>query len=95
VPVVLGEPQPAELVELFIEKALSADRELDEKFIARIAMMSCKKSIKGNQDLSREEINRLLEDLTALDNPYTCPHGRPIILRLKAYDLEKLFKRVV
>jgi DNA mismatch repair protein MutL len=58
-------------------------------------MMACKAAIKGGQVLSDEEIKILLNRLMALDNPFTCPHGRPIILRLKEYELMKLFKRVV
>ena len=56
-------------------------------------MMSCKKSIKANQYLSDDEVRGLLADLCQCEQPFTCPHGRPIIVRLTKYEIEKLFKR--
>jgi DNA mismatch repair protein MutL len=58
-------------------------------------MVSCKASIKANQKLTPEEANTLLRRLAACKQPYTCPHGRPIIVSFSTYDLEKLFKRVM
>ncbi|MFC5773740.1 DNA mismatch repair endonuclease MutL [Ectobacillus antri] len=58
-------------------------------------MMSCKASIKANQHLKNEEIFALLEDLRKTTNPYTCPHGRPIVIHYSTYELEKMFKRVM
>jgi DNA mismatch repair protein MutL len=95
VPVLLGEPQPAEMLPLWIENLLTGDPAIKEKQWLSIATMACKAAVKGNQELTREEIQKLLDDLMTLKNPYTCPHGRPIILYLKKYELEKLFKRVV
>jgi len=60
-----------------------------------IYTMACKSSIKANTELNSIEVNSLIERLKALDNPYTCPHGRPVIVRLTRRDLEKLFKRIV
>ena len=57
--------------------------------------MACKSAVKANKRLSDLEIQALLDRLSRLDNPYTCPHGRPAILKLRRYDLEKLFKRIV
>lgn len=57
--------------------------------------MACKSAVKAHQKLNEKEIEALLVKLAALENPYTCPHGRPAILRLKRYELEKLFKRIV
>ncbi|MGN0194744.1 MAG: DNA mismatch repair endonuclease MutL [Pseudoramibacter sp.] len=95
VPVLLGEPQSADMLPLWIENLLTGDPALKEKQWLKIATMACKAAVKGNQELTKEEIQKLLEDLMTLKNPYTCPHGRPIILYLKKYELEKLFKRVV
>lgn len=95
VPIILGEPQQTEIIRLFIDYFLMDDSELKRKQTAQIAMMSCKGAVKGNQKMSENEIHVLLEDLVTLKNPFTCPHGRPIILRLKQYELEKLFKRVI
>jgi DNA mismatch repair protein MutL len=57
--------------------------------------MACKSAIKPNNRLDGLEIGKLVETLTHVDNPYTCPHGRPSIIKLKKYDLEKMFKRIV
>ncbi len=57
--------------------------------------MACKSAVKAHKKLDDREIEALLDKLASLDNPYTCPHGRPAILRLRRYELEKLFKRIV
>ncbi|WP_256757453.1 DNA mismatch repair endonuclease MutL [Cohnella sp. WQ 127256] len=57
-------------------------------------MCSCKASIKANQALTRESGEKLLERLGACQQPYTCPHGRPIVISFSTYELEKMFKRV-
>ena len=95
VPVILGEPQDVSLLQAFMESRLYEDVPDPKGQIERIITMSCKKAVKGHQKLSHEEIRTLLEGLSRLDNPYTCPHGRPIILKLREYELKKLFKRVV
>jgi DNA mismatch repair protein MutL len=58
-------------------------------------MMSCKRSIKANHYLNQEDMFRLLEDLRGTTDPFTCPHGRPIIVHFSSYELEKMFKRVM
>ena len=58
-------------------------------------MMSCKGSIKANQYINEYEIKQLLVNLCECEQPYTCPHGRPIIVKLTKYEIEKLFKRVM
>jgi DNA mismatch repair protein MutL len=60
-----------------------------------IIQMSCKLSLKANHSLSKLEIERLIEDLLQCDNPNTCPHGRPVIVHVSTYELEKMFKRVM
>lgn len=57
--------------------------------------MSCKSSIRANQRINRKEIDHLLYKLRLCENPYTCPHGRPTLIKLSHYDIEKMFKRVV
>lgn len=57
--------------------------------------MSCKKSIKANMNISLEEVNELLRKLDECKNPFTCPHGRPTIIKFTKYEIEKLFKRVI
>ena len=56
--------------------------------------ISCKGSIKANHALSRIEIDSLVKQLNLCKNPYTCPHGRPTIIKLSSTDLEKMFERI-
>lgn len=100
VPVLLGEPLSPDLLKAMIEENLfesdeNANTIFSEKAKNKIITMACKAAIKGGQSLTQAEIRKLLENLMQLSNPYTCPHGRPIIMRLKEYELMKLFKRVM
>lgn len=61
----------------------------------KIASMSCKAAVKGNNRLSFDEANALIEQLLSLDNPYNCPHGRPTIISMSKYEIEKKFKRIL
>ena len=61
----------------------------------KVALMSCKAAVKGNNRLSFAEAEALIDELMELDHPYTCPHGRPTIISMTKYELEKKFKRVV
>ncbi|MEE0861908.1 MAG: DNA mismatch repair endonuclease MutL [Lachnospiraceae bacterium] len=61
----------------------------------KIASMSCKAAVKGNNKLSEAEANKLIDELLTLENPYNCPHGRPTIISMSKYELEKKFKRVL
>lgn len=64
------------------------------KFIEKVATsLACKTSIKANDYISLEDMKVLLEQLRHADNPFTCPHGRPSIIKYTNYDLERLFKR--
>lgn len=58
-------------------------------------MMSCKKSIKANHYLTKEDMEALLDTLREASDPFTCPHGRPVIIEYTTYELEKMFKRVM
>lgn len=61
----------------------------------KIASMSCKAAVKGNNRLSRQEADALIDELLTLENPYNCPHGRPTIISMSRTELEKKFKRIV
>ncbi len=61
----------------------------------KIASMACKASVKGNTRMTREEMAELLDELLTLENPYNCPHGRPTIISMSKYEIDKKFKRVV
>ncbi len=66
-----------------------------ESIRMRIATMACKAAVKGNMRLDRQEAERLIDELLTLDNPYHCPHGRPTVISMSKYELEKKFKRIV
>ncbi|ANU22940.1 DNA mismatch repair endonuclease MutL [Planococcus donghaensis] len=85
-----------EVIEDLIEQVL-AERKVDVKKLREDAaiMMSCKRSIKANHFLRKHEMERLLADLKKAEQPFTCPHGRPVIIHFKTYDVEKMFKRVM
>ena len=61
----------------------------------KIASMSCKSAVKGNHAMSAAEADSLIDELLELENPYACPHGRPTIITMSKYELEKKFKRIV
>ena len=61
----------------------------------KVASMSCKAAVKGHHSMSFSEANELIDQLLGLDNPYACPHGRPTIIFMTKYELEKKFKRIV
>lgn len=85
-----------EVIEDLIEQVL-AERKVDIKKLREDAaiMMSCKRSIKANHFLQKHDMERLLADLKNAEQPFTCPHGRPVIIHFKTYDIEKMFKRVM
>ncbi len=63
--------------------------------LEKLASMSCKAAIKGNQRISEMEMGNLMKQLMKLENPYNCPHGRPVFIRITKTELEKKFKRIV
>ncbi|MDL0434353.1 MULTISPECIES: DNA mismatch repair endonuclease MutL [unclassified Niallia] len=85
-----------ETIEEMIEQVL-AMKKVDIKLLREEAaiMMSCKGSIKANRHLRNDEIESLLEELRHTSDPFTCPHGRPIIVHYSSYEMEKMFKRVM
>ena len=68
----------------------TAKQEIEEKFIATIA---CKAAVKANMALTKEEVDSLMNELLALPNPFTCPHGRPTAIKMTKYDIERKFAR--
>ena len=84
--------------DIFIEvldSVTEESRRLDGSAITdHIATMACKAAVKGNNKLSFKEADTLIEQLLQAKNPYTCPHGRPTIISLSKYELEKKFKRI-
>lgn len=80
------------LIDSLTEESTSLKSEL---ITDKIASMSCKAAVKGNNRLSFEEADALIEQLLELDNPYNCPHGRPTIISMSKYEIEKKFKRIL
>lgn len=85
--------------ELFMEllDSLTADgvKKAPDMITDKIASMACKMSAKGNQRMSLPEVKNLLDLLMECENPYTCPHGRPTMIKMSKYEIEKKFKRIV
>ena len=85
--------------DLFIELLDSLDEgssKLNLDIITdKLASMACKAAVKGNQKMSFQEMDSLMDQLLELENPYQCPHGRPTIISMTKYELEKKFKRIV
>ncbi|KLT19627.1 DNA mismatch repair endonuclease MutL [Neobacillus vireti] len=92
----LPKGEEKQIIEDMIEQLL-AMKKVDIKKLREEAaiMMSCKASIKANRHLRNDEIQALLDDLRKASDPFTCPHGRPIIVHYSVYEMEKMFKRVM
>ena len=88
-----------DMKDLFIEMlddfSNATGRQTPDIITEKIASMSCKAAVKGNDKLTLPEINELIDELLSLDNPYNCPHGRPTIISMSKYEIEKKFKRIV
>ncbi len=80
-----------DLLDSLAEEGSGGGRAIHEK----VASMSCKAAVKGKMQLSLAEANALMDELLTLDNPYACPHGRPTIISMSRYELEKKFRRIV
>lgn len=90
------EEDEEQMIKIIVEKVLRNNNiTFNELRNDAIAMASCKMSIKANQVLTDVEMNKVLSDLYECKNPFTCPHGRPIITKMEKKDLEKMFKRIV
>lgn len=66
-----------------------------EVILSKLASMACKAAVKGNNQMSTEEAKSLMDELLTLENPYHCPHGRPTMISMSRYEIEKKFKRIV
>lgn len=90
------EEDEEQMIKIIVEKVLKNNNiTFNELRNDAIAMASCKMSIKANQVLTDVEMNKVISDLYECKNPFTCPHGRPIITKMEKKDLEKMFKRIV
>ncbi len=88
-----------DMKDLFIEMlddfTTLGGKETPQLILEKIATMSCKAAVKGNNRLSLQEADALITELLTLDNPYNCPHGRPTIIAMTKQDLDKKFKRII
>ncbi len=96
IPADFTESSPKEML-LEILDSLTEDsfKKTPESIKDRIATMSCKAAVKGNNRLSSQEASELINKLMMLENPYNCPHGRPTMIKMSKYELEKKFKRII
>lgn len=83
------------LMDMIDSLADNKNKEHYDSIAEKIASIACKKSIKANDVLSKEDVKELLNELFKLDNPYNCPHGRPTIISLSKQEFEKKFGRIV
>ena len=95
IPAVKSSANPRELFLTALDLMKKNIPETDEQILLILATSACKAAVKGHDHLHEEEISKLLEDLSLLKNPYHCPHGRPILIKLSQKELEKEFKRIV
>ena len=96
VPYFVGKLNPDKLLLSIIDnlKELGSGKTTEVKYDA-IATMACKAAVKGNDSLSQNEMEKLINDLRYIDDPFHCPHGRPTIIKFTNFELEKKFKRIV
>lgn len=83
------------LMELLDSLSEISGKGSSESLLDKVASMSCKAAVKGNHQMSAMEAKALIDELLTLENPYHCPHGRPTIISMTKYELEKKFKRIV
>ena len=95
VPIILGKPDIKNLFNEILDnlKNMGTGKTIEIKY-HRIATMACKAAVKANNQLSELEMNKLVNDLRYIDEPFTCPHGRPTIIKVTLNELEKRFKRI-
>ena len=96
-PTWIPETRAEDYIKKIIDLVLNIKNDFSlEKFNDRVAAtLACKASIKANDTLSIKEMEALINDLRKCKNPYTCPHGRPTIIKFTKYELEKMFKRAI
>lgn len=92
VPNTFGQPESARFIYELIDNLDNLGSVYDTKY-DDIAEIACKSAIKANDKLSKQEVDELISQLKVCENPYTCPHGRPVMVKMTKYDIEKMFKR--
>ncbi len=82
-------------IEILDEISENPMRDTPDVVLQKLASMACKSAVKGNNKLDRKEMEALIDELLTLENPYHCPHGRPTIISMSKYEIEKKFKRII
>lgn len=95
IPSVYGSINPEQSFRMTLDLIRRETPKTDEERLLMLATTACKAAVKGHDRLAEIEIRGLISDLCKLKNPYHCPHGRPILIRISQKDLEKEFKRIV
>ena len=96
VPVIFNKPSDSRFFLDIVDEMLSKEvNSLYQNKEDEIADMACKSAVKANDRMSVEESRRMIDELMKLDNPFHCPHGRPVIITMDKYEIEKKFKRIV
>ncbi len=94
IPMFMELNEAEDFVHEFIDGISQATDLRNTVVVNKLIMMSCKAAIKAHDKISMEEVNALMKDLSNCINPYSCPHGRPTVIKLTQYEIEKMFKRV-
>lgn len=81
-----------EVIDELVDNPLKGNLEV---ILNKLASMACKAAVKGNTEMNVDQVKALLDELLTLDNPYNCPHGRPTIISMTKYEIDKKFKRIV
>ena len=82
-------------VEILDELSENSMKGTPQVMLEKLASMACKSAVKGNSRMQRAEMEALIDELLTLKDPYHCPHGRPTIISMSKYEIEKKFKRIV
>ncbi len=94
IPMFMSLSEAEDFLHYFTENVSDDSMIYDQNKLEKLMMSACKAAVKGGDLLQREEIEALLAELSSCKNPFSCPHGRPTFLRMKKYEIEKMFKRV-
>ena len=94
IPLMMEQSEAGDFLDYFFDNIEEGFKVKDQKRIDQIIMRSCKQAVKANDALEPEEIKSLLAQLYTMENPFSCPHGRPTFIKFTKYEIEKMFKRV-
>jgi len=94
IPMFMSLAEAEDFLRYFIDNVADDSLVFDKNKLEKIMMSACKAAVKGGDLLKDEEINELMTELSQCENPFSCPHGRPTFIRMRKYEIEKMFKRV-